>query len=82
MANPLLEIFLLLVAVGSALASVESRSLVRAIFGLLFFTLSLGFLFLEIGAPHVGIFQILVYSGGLVALFLAVIMLTKRREEG
>ena len=81
MASPFIEILLLLVAVGSALASVESRSLTRAVFGLLFFTLSLGILFIEVGAPHVGVFQILVYSGGVVALFLAVIMLTRRREE-
>jgi NADH:ubiquinone oxidoreductase subunit 6 (subunit J) len=48
---------------------------------LFIFTLSLGLLFMTLGAFHVGLFQILAYSGGTIALFIAVIMLTRRVEE-
>lgn len=81
MAYPELEVVLLVLAVASAIWAVESKSLVKSVFGLLLFTSSLGLLFIVLGALHVGLFQILVYSGGIVALFLAVIMLTARREE-
>ncbi|MDW8092079.1 MAG: NADH-quinone oxidoreductase subunit J [Nitrososphaerota archaeon] len=81
MPYPEIELALLIIALISAVFAVESGSLIRSVFGLLFFTTSVGLIFVSLGALHVGLFQILVYSGGIVALFIAVIMLTRRREE-
>jgi acyl-CoA dehydrogenase len=47
----------------------------------LVFTVSLGLIFITLGAVLVGIFQILVYSGGAVALLMLVVMFTRRRDE-
>ncbi len=81
MAYPEIETILLLIIIVSGILSVEVRSLVKAVMCLFIFTLSLGLLFIVLGAFQVGLFQILAYSGGIVALFIAVIMLTRRVEE-
>lgn len=81
MMYPEIEAILLLIIIISGILSVEVRSLVKAVMCLLIFTLSLGLLFIVLGAFHVGLFQILAYSGGAIALFLIVIMLTRRVEE-
>jgi NADH:ubiquinone oxidoreductase subunit 6 (subunit J) len=81
LAFPEIEAILLLIIIVSGILSVEVRSLVKAVMCLFIFTLSIGVLFMALGAFHVGLFQILAYSGGTIALFLAVIMLTRRVEE-
>ncbi|MCS7094578.1 MAG: NADH-quinone oxidoreductase subunit J [Thaumarchaeota archaeon] len=77
----LLEAALLLVAALSAIMSIETRSLVRTALWFLIFTASLGLLFIIMGAHLVGLFQILAYSGGAVALLMVVLMFTRRRDE-
>lgn len=77
----MIEAALLLLATASAILSIESRSLVRTALWFLVFTVSLGLLFVALGAAVVGIFQILVYSGGAVALLMLVVMFTRRRDE-
>ncbi len=81
LAYPELEAILLLVVIISGILSVEARSLVKAAISLFIFTFSIGLIFILLGAFHVGLFQILAYSGGIVALFMLVIMLTRRIEE-
>lgn len=81
MAVELLEIALLLAAVVFAIAAVEQARLVRSVIGLLGYTASLGVLFLVLGAYPVAILQLLVYAGGIVALFIFVILLTRGVEE-
>ncbi|MDJ0274444.1 MAG: NADH-quinone oxidoreductase subunit J [Nitrososphaerota archaeon] len=76
-----IEAALLLLATASAILAIESRSLVRTAMWFLVFTVSLGLLFVALGAAVVGIFQILVYSGGAVALLMLVVMFTRRRDE-
>jgi len=72
--------FLASLVIFSILA-VESESLIRSVFSLLGFTISLGLLFILLSAFHVGLMVLLVYAGGVVALLLAVIMMTKGREH-
>lgn len=81
MAVELLEIGLLVAAVVFAIAAVEQARLVRSVIGLLGYTASLGVLFLVLGAYPVAILQLLVYAGGIVALFIFVILLTRGVEE-
>lgn len=71
---------LVLAVVFSAFA-VETRSLTRSVFGLLLFTVAVGLIFVALGAVHIGAVQIIVYSGGVMALFLLMIMVTTRRDE-
>jgi NADH-quinone oxidoreductase subunit J len=76
-----IEAALILLTTASAILAIESRSLVRTALWFLVFTVSLGLLFITLGAVLVGIFQILVYSGGAVALLMLVVMFTRRRDE-
>lgn len=76
-----LELLLLVFAVAFAVLSVETKNLTRSVFGLLLFTATVGVIFILVGAVHVGALQIIVYSGGVTALFLVMIMLTSRRDE-
>lgn len=77
----MIEAVLLLLTTASAILAIESRSLVRTVLWFLVFTVSLGLLFISLGAVLVGVFQILVYSGGAVALLMLVVMFTRRRDE-
>ncbi len=76
-----LELLLLITALAFAVLSVETRNLTRTVFSLLIFTAIVGAIFIILGAVHIGVLQIIAYSGGLMALFLFMIMLTNRRDE-
>lgn len=81
MSIDLLEAILLVVAIVFAILAVEQNRLIRSVIGLLGYTATLGVLFLVLGAYPVAILQLLVYAGGIVALFIFVILLTKGVEE-
>ncbi|GEM_PF-772747 len=76
-----LEIALLISLIVFSVIAIESENLIRAIFGLLGFIISLSFIFILLYALHVGIMLLLVYAGGAIALLMLVIMMTNRREE-
>ncbi len=74
-----------LMAVGGAVAMVFSRSAVHSVLGFLFAMLSVAGCYLSLQAEFLGVAQILVYAGGIVVLFLFVVMLvelTKFKEKG
>lgn len=74
-----------LMAVGGAAAMVASRSAVHSVLGFLFSMLSIAGCYLSLQAEFLGVAQILIYAGGIVVLFLFVVMLvelTKFREKG
>lgn len=76
-----LEIALLISLIVFSVIAIESENLIRAVFGLLGFIISLSFIFILLYALHVGIMLLLVYAGGAIALLMFVIMMTNRREE-
>jgi len=76
-----LEVALLISLIIFSIIAVESESLIRAVFGLLGFIISLSFIFILLYALHVGLMLLLIYAGGAVALLMLVIMMTSRREE-
>jgi len=41
----------------------------------------LGVIFWILNAPYVAVFQMLVYAGAIVAMFIAAVMLTTRKER-
>ena len=74
-----------LMAVGSAVAMVFAKSAVHSVLSFLFAMLSIAGCFLSLQAEFLGVAQILVYAGGIVVLFLFVVMLvelTRFKEQG
>ncbi len=70
-------------ALGSAAFMVAAKSAVHSVLGFLFAMLCIAGCFLSLEAEFLGMAQILVYAGGIVVLFLFVVMLvemSKRRE--
>ncbi|WP_306598298.1 NADH-quinone oxidoreductase subunit J [Geothrix sp. 21YS21S-2] len=74
-----------LMAVGGALALVFSKNAVHSVVGFLFAMLSIAGCYLCMSAEFLAVAQLLVYAGGIVVLFLFVVMLvemTKYKEKG
>jgi NADH-quinone oxidoreductase subunit J len=69
-------------AVGSALVVVVHKNPVYSTMSLVLTLFSVAMLFVMLGAPFIGVLQILVYTGAILVLFLFVIMLLNvGREE-
>lgn len=68
-------------AIGSAIVVVTHRSPIYATLSLVLTLFSMAVLFVLLGAPFVGVLQILVYAGAIVVLFLFVIMLLNVQKE-
>jgi NADH-quinone oxidoreductase subunit J len=71
-----------LLALGSAAVVVAHKSPVYSTMALVLTLFSIAVLFVMLGAPFIGVLQILIYAGAIVVLFLFVIMLLNvGREE-
>ena len=70
---------LLTVIVLLAVLTVEFKNLMYAVLCFCGMTIVLGFLYWLLNAPYVALFQILVYTGAVGALFIITIMLTEGR---
>ena len=68
-------------ALGGAVIMVASRSAVHSVLGFLFSMLSVAGCFLALEAEFLGMAQILVYAGGIVVLFLFVVMLVEMSKK-
>jgi len=64
-----------------ALVAIELKDILYAILSFCGFCIAVGAIFWILNAPYVAVFQLLVYAGAIVALFLAAIMLTTRKER-
>ncbi len=74
-----------LLAVGGAGVLIFSKSAVHSVIGFLFSMICVAGCFLSLQAEFLGVAQLLVYAGGIVVLFLFVVMLvelTKYQEQG
>ncbi|MBL0311399.1 MAG: NADH-quinone oxidoreductase subunit J [Holophagaceae bacterium] len=74
-----------LLAVGGAGVLIFSKSAVHSVIGFLFSMICVAGCFLSLQAEFLGVAQLLVYAGGIVVLFLFVVMLvelTKYQEKG
>jgi NADH-quinone oxidoreductase subunit J len=74
-----------LMAVGGAVAMIFSKNAVHSVVGFLFAMLSVSGCYLCLSAEFLAVAQLLVYAGGIVVLFLFVVMLvemTKYKEKG
>jgi len=64
-----------------ALITVELKDVLYAILSFCGFCIAVGALFWILSAPYVAVFQLLVYAGAIVALFLAAVMMTIRKKR-
>lgn len=77
-----LPAFLIVSSAVFALLSVELEDLMKAVWALFFMCVSIAGMFWMLGAPYVAVFQLLIYAGAIVILFLATIMFTGRDGGG
>ncbi|MGQ9781622.1 MAG: NADH-quinone oxidoreductase subunit J family protein [Nitrososphaeria archaeon] len=67
----ILQVVLGVLALLTAIMSIESKDIVRSILYFLLFNVVVGVTIYLLGAPYVAVFQLLVYAGGVSVLFLA-----------
>jgi NADH-quinone oxidoreductase subunit J len=82
--NHMFHLFGLLALVG-AVATIASKNAVHSVVGFLIAMLSISACYLCLSAEFLAVAQLLVYAGGIVVLFLFVVMLvemTKYKEKG
>jgi NADH-quinone oxidoreductase subunit J len=79
--NEELQIALMLLTIIFAIGTVEVKKLLYAVLSFCAMCICIGALYWLLGAHYVAIYQILVYAGGIVALFIAAITLTSLKEE-
>ena len=68
-------------AVALALLTVEVKDVLYAILSFCGMCIAIGAIFWLLNAPYVAVFQVLIYAGAVVALFIATVMLTTRKES-
>ena len=73
--------FFSIISVGSALMVIASRNTVHAVFFLILDFISIGCLFIMIGAEFLGMIMLIVYVGAVAVLFLFVVMMLNVAEQ-
>ena len=73
------QLLLLSATCAFALLAVELRDILHAVLALLAMSLCLAGLFWLMSAPYLAIFQLLIYGGAIVALFIVTVTLTGAR---
>jgi NADH-quinone oxidoreductase subunit J len=64
-----------------ALLTVELKDMLHSVICLCGMCIAIGALFWLLNAPYVSVFQLLVYAGAVIVLFIATVMLTARKEK-
>jgi NADH:ubiquinone oxidoreductase subunit 6 (subunit J) len=64
-----------------AIFTIEVKNILYAVIGFCGMCITIGGLFWLLNAPYVSVFQILIYAGAVVAIFLAAVMLTTSKES-
>lgn len=75
----LVQLMLLILAVAFAVVTIEVKDLIYAILFFCLMCISIGVFYWSLSAPYVAVFQLLIYAGAVVALFVVAVMLTVRR---
>ncbi|EFK10869.1 NADH-ubiquinone/plastoquinone oxidoreductase chain 6 [delta proteobacterium NaphS2] len=75
-------LFYCLIIGAGAVMAVMSKSLVRALVGLIAVMIALAGMYLLLAAPFIAFMQILIYVGGVSVLIFFAIMLSKASAEG
>ena len=81
MFTEVLQLVLMSFALILAFLTVEVKRILYAVISFSGMCLVIGALFWILNAPYVAVFQILIYAGAVVTIFLAAIMLTSQKER-
>ena len=81
LAGSAFALYCLIICVGAIMA-VTSKSLVRALVGLIAVMMAVAGMYLLLSAPFIAFMQILIYVGGIGVLIFFAIMLSKASAEG
>jgi NAD(P)H-quinone oxidoreductase subunit 6 len=76
-----LQFALMILATFLALLTVELKKILYAVISFSGMCLTIGALFWILNAPYVAVFQLLIYAGAVLTIFLAAIMLTSKKES-
>jgi NADH:ubiquinone oxidoreductase subunit 6 (subunit J) len=64
-----------------AVYAIEVKNILHAVIGFCGMCITIGGIFWLLNAPYVSVFQILIYAGAVVGIFLAAVMLTTSKES-
>lgn len=81
MLEEVLQVALMIATILLALFAIERKNVLHAVIGFCGMCIAIGGLFWLLNAPYVAVFQVLIYAGAVVAIFLAAIMLTTSKES-
>ena len=68
-------------AIIFAILTIELKDLVYMVFSFAIMSVAIGSFYFLLNAVYLGMFQMLVYAGAVVAMAIAAIILTRGREE-
>jgi NADH-quinone oxidoreductase subunit J len=74
----IIHVLVVLVSIVAALIAVEVKDILRALIGFVILSISLSIAFYLLGAPYVSVFQLAIYAGAVVVLFLTALHTMKR----
>ena len=81
MFNDVMQIALIVSTVFLSILAIELKDILYAVMCLFGMCITIGALFWLLYAPYVAVFQLLVYAGAVIVLFIATVMLTTRKEK-
>ena len=81
MLEDILQYILMFVTIILALAVIELKNLLHAGIAFCGMCMTIGGIFWLLYAPYAAVFQVLIYAGAVVTIFLATVMLTTRKES-
>jgi NADH-quinone oxidoreductase subunit J len=70
----------MIAAILLAVYTIEAKNILHGVICFCGMCISIGGIFWLLNAPYVSVFQILIYAGAVVAIFVAAIMLTTSKE--
>jgi NADH:ubiquinone oxidoreductase subunit 6 (subunit J) len=76
-----LQFALLVLTLLLAITTIELKNLLYAVLSFCGMCITIGALYWLLNAPYVAVFQILIYAGAVVTIFLAALTLTKMKES-
>ena len=77
----ILQYILMVVTIVLALATIELKNLLHAAIAFCGMCITIGGIFWLLYAPYAAVFQVLIYGGAVVTIFLAAVMFTTRKES-
>lgn len=76
-----LHVGIMILTVALAISTIELKNLMYAVLSFCGMCIAIGALYWLLNAPYVAVFQLLIYAGAVVTIFLAALTLTKMKES-